>query len=312
MRSSPLLRPRRKRRYDESMTDATLRFWKMHGAGNDFVVAEPPAVALDFAALAQRVCDRHVGVGADGLILMLPSPAADRRMRIINADGSEAEMCGNGIRCFVKLALDRGIVDAPDGAMTVETAIGVLRTRATFDDAGRVAAVRTSMGVPRFAPSDIGAQVEQSPPLLDLPLQAAGEQLDISLVSMGNPHAVTFIDASVGEYDLARIGPAVERHPLFANRTNFEVVRPLGRDRIEMRVWERGVGETRACGSGACAAVVVAHLHGAVDESVAVELPGGTLQIEWDGAGEVWLSGPAERVFASELDASFAIVHAAE
>ncbi len=274
----------------------------MHGAGNDFVVADPGGVDADWGALARELCDRHFGVGADGLILVLPSRVADRRMRIFNADGSEAEMCGNGIRCFVKFTLDRGIVSAPDGAISVETIPGVVGARATFDAGGRVERVRVSMGVPAFRAADLGARVEQEPPLLDLPLEAAGEALRVTLVSVGNPHAVQFIDGAPAGYDLARIGPAVERHPLFANRANFEIVHVLDRSLVEMRVWERGVGETLACGSGACAAVVAARLHGRVGDSVEVRVPGGALRIEWDGEGEVRLEGPAARAFAARWE----------
>jgi diaminopimelate epimerase len=285
-----------------NVTMQPLKFWKMHGTGNDFVITEPEPGAgdRDWGALAQRVCDRHFGVGADGLILSLPSEVADRRMRMFNPDGSEAEMCGNGIRCFVKFAFDQGLVRSAGGTMTVETTPGVVHTQASFDESGAVEAVRTSMGRPTFAAQDVGARVEQSPPVLDLPLEAAGESLSLTLVSMGNPHAVAFIDAPPAGYDLARIGPAVERHELFANRTNFEIVQVIDRSHIAMRVWERGVGETLACGSGACAATVAARLHGRVDDDLEVRLPGGTLRIEWDGEGEAYLSGPAVRVFAGE------------
>ena len=154
-----------------------LEFWKMHGAGNDFVVAEPAAADADWGAIARELCDRHFGVGADGLILVLPSQVADRRMRIFNADGSEAEMCGNGIRCFVKFTLDRGLVPAQDGVTSVETIPGVMEARATFDAGGRVERVRVSMGVPAFRAADLGALVvEQEPPLLDLPLEAAARR----------------------------------------------------------------------------------------------------------------------------------------
>ena len=288
------------------MTVISLDFWKMHGSGNDFVVTAPPPQPelsdADWAALARQICDRHLGVGADGLILSLPSAAADRRMRIFNADGSEAEMCGNGIRCFVKFVLDGGAVEAADGAVTVETMPAVLPTRAAFDEAGRVTRVRVSMGTPALRPQDLDARVEQEAPVLDLPLDAAGESLRVTLVSMGNPHAVQLIEGAPADYRLERIGPAVERHPLFTNRTNFEVVRVLDRAHIEMRVWERGVGETLACGSGASAAVVAARLHGLVDDAVEVAMPGGALRIDWDGTGDVDLEGPATRVFEARWD----------
>ena len=280
---------------------STLPFWKMHGTGNDFILAAVDSDAsVDWPDLAKRMCDRHFGVGADGLILVLPSEVADRKMRIFNADGSESEMCGNGIRCFVKYALDDGRLEASDGRITIETGAGILRAEATFNADGRVETVRVGMGRPVFHPADLGASLDAEPPVTALPLEAAGDWLTLTLVSMGNPHVVAFLDGAPAEYDLHRVGPAVEHHPLFANRTNFEVVRVLDRERIEMRVWERGVGETLACGTGACAAVVASRLHGQVGDHVTVDVPGGTLLIEWDGISEVFLTGPAELVFTSE------------
>jgi len=281
-----------------------LPFWKMHGTGNDFVLAESDRPDADWSALARQVCDRHFGIGADGLILVLPSEVADFRMRIINSDGSEAEMCGNGVRCFVKYCLDRGLVDRSDGTMTVETVPGVLDAETTRDGDGHVRRVRVSMGAPALRPADLGARVDREAPVLDLSLEAAGEALSLTLVSMGNPHAVAFLEDAPADYDLHRIGPRVEHHEVFANRANFEVVRVRDRSHIEMRVWERGVGETLACGSGACAAVVASRLHGQVDDDVEVAVPGGTLRIEWDGEGPVHLSGPATRVFEGEWRAS--------
>ncbi|MSP22889.1 MAG: diaminopimelate epimerase [Dehalococcoidia bacterium] len=280
----------------------------MHGTGNDFVVAEANAGAVadaEWAALAIRLCDRHFGVGADGLILVLESARADFQMRIFNPDGSEPEMCGNGIRCFVKYVLDRGLIDrdAVDAPLTIETGAGILEARATRGTAGPdglVTHVRVSMGTPALNPSDVGALIEQSAPVLDLPIEAAGEHIEVTLVSMGNPHAVAFLDAAPADYALERIGPAVEHHPLFANRTNFEVVRVRDRSHLDLRVWERGAGATLACGTGACAAVVASTLHGYVEGDVEVLLPGGPLRIEWDGVGPVYLSGPATFVFASE------------
>lgn len=277
-------------------------FWKMHGTGNDFVLTESDDLGADWPELAKRVCDRHFGVGADGLIVAFPSERADRRMRIFNPDGSEAEMCGNGVRVFVKYLLDRGVVAAPEGVMTVDTMAGVLEARATRDSEGRVESVRVAMGAPRLQPGDLGARVEQAGPVRDLPVTAAGEPLALTLVSMGNPHVVHFLDASPDDFDLHRIGPAVEHDPLFANRTNFEVVRLRDRTHMDMRVWERGAGETLACGTGACAAVVAARLQDRADEDVDVAVPGGTLRISWDGAGEVYLEGPAAFVFASRWE----------
>jgi diaminopimelate epimerase len=280
------------------MSQHPFAFWKMHGTGNDFVLTESADLDAPWAEIAVRVCDRHFGVGADGLIVAFPSTVADRSMRIFNPDGSEAEMCGNGIRCFVKYLLDRRVVAAPDGVVWVETLTGVLQTKATLDAAGRVARVRVAMGAPHLRPQDVGARIEQAEPVRDFPLTAAGGALQLTLVSMGNPHAVHFV-GEPADFDLARIGPAVEHDPLFAHRTNFEVVRVRDRTHLDMRVWERGVGETLACGTGACAAVVAARLYDRVDDRVAVTLPGGVLDITWDGAGDVFLEGPAARVYES-------------
>ena len=279
-----------------------LPFWKMHGAGNDFVVLAADEADASWGALAERVCDRHFGVGADGLIIALPSARADRRMRIFNADGSEAEMCGNGIRCLVKFVLDQGLVEAPDGRVRIETVPGVLEAVAARGADGNVERVSVAMGAPNLDPAALGARVEQAPPVLDLPIEAAGATYAATLVSMGNPHAVLFTNAPPAEFDLDRVGPAIEQHALFERRTNVEVVRVVDREHLEIRVWERGVGETLACGSGACAALVAARLHDAVDDQVAVSLPGGTLLLQWDGAGEVTLEGPAVQVFASVWD----------
>jgi len=278
----------------------TFPFWKMHGTGNDFVVTESNVTDdPGWPDLAVRVCDRHFGVGADGLIFVLPSDVADRRMRIFNPDGSEAEMCGNGIRCFVKYILDRGILEAPDGILRIETGAGVLEARVKLAADGRVERVRVSLGAPQLRLQDAGAMVEAPAPVLDLPLTAAGEPLALTLVSMGNPHAVAFLDRPPAEFPLERVGPAVEHDPLFAHRTNFEVVQVRDRGRLDMRVWERGAGPTLACGTGAGAAVVAARLHGLVDDTVEVRLPGGALRLDWDGAGDVYLEGPAVKVFES-------------
>ncbi len=291
------------------MIPETLPFWKMHGTGNDFVLAEADtatATDAEWAAEAIRVCDRHFGVGADGLILVLPSTVADFRMRVFNPDGSEAEMCGNGIRCFVKYCFDRGLVDreGDTGAMTVETGAGILEARATHGPDGDVTHVRVSMGAPVFEPAAVGVAIEQPAPVLDLPMEVAGTRLGVTLVSMGNPHAVTFLDRPTAEFDLETHGPAASTHALFARGTNFEVVQVRDRSHLDMRVWERGAGPTLACGTGACAAVVAARLHGYVDGDVEVQLPGGPLRIEWDGSGPVFLSGPATFVFASEWTAA--------
>ena len=285
-----------------------LPFWKMHGAGNDFVVADaasrPDLDGPGWSRLAIAICDRHTGVGADGLILVHPSEVADRRMEIINADGSDGVMCVNGIRCFVRYCLDRGLVEPSDDRVEVETGVGIVPTTALRDAEGQIVGVEVSVAPPVLDPAAVGVAIEQSGPVTALPLTVVDDygesKLEVTLVSMGNPHAVSFLEAAPSEYPLTRIGPLVEHHPMFADRTNFEVVQPLSRKRLAMRVWERGVGETQACGSGACAAVVAAHLRGLVDDRVEVDLPGGTLKITWPGDGQrVTLVGPVEHVFTS-------------
>lgn len=272
-----------------------LPFSKMHGAGNDFIVVEPGNEERDWSALARRMCDRHFGVGADGLLLVLPSQRADLRMRIINADGSEAEMCGNGVRCVARYAVERGLVAAE--RFRLETGAGVLTVETARDERGAVTRARASMGCPRFAPADIPVTIEAEPPLRNVSLVVDGQTVAVTILSMGNPHAVHFWARPVSAYPLAQVGPKVEHHAAFPNRTNYEVARVLDRGRIEARVWERGVGETLACGSGACAVAVAARILHLVDDRVEVSLPGGVLTVEWDGAGEVYLSGPVEEVF---------------
>lgn len=280
-----------------------MQFTKMHGTGNDFVMVDARAADsnTDWPALAIAICDRHFGVGGDGLILALPPETADAdlRMRMFNPDGSEAEMCGNGIRCLARFAVERGIAQATDGALLIETLAGLLRCE-LLGDGSVVERVRVSMGAPRLAPAEIPVLAESSGPVLHLPLLLDGQAYDVTAVSMGNPHAVYFSEQLVAQMPLERIGPLVEHHPAFPRRVNFEVVNVLGRDRLRMRVWERGAGLTLACGTGACAVIVAARLRGLVDDVVDVELPGGVLRLEWDGAGPVFLSGPAVNVFDGE------------
>ncbi len=271
-------------------------FTKLHGTGNDFVVVDARALDCAWDALARAVCDRHVGVGADGLILAAPSSRADVRMRIFNADGSEAEMSGNGMRCLVKFAVERGIVRLRGDAFDVETGAGVLGVRVTMAG-GRVTSVRQSMGRPRLDPREIPIAVEAPPPLRSVDLVVGGRTIAITPVSMGNPHAVHFQEAPVEAFPLDALGPLIEHYPLFPNRTNFEVVRMTGRGSAEMRVWERGVGETLSCGSGASATIVAARLLGLAGDALELRVPGGVLQLEWDGEGDVILSGPVEEVF---------------
>lgn len=284
-----------------------MKFAKMQGTGNDFVLVEAKGGEGDWPRLARAMCDRHYGVGADGLMLVMRSEKADVGMRLFNADGSEAEVSGNGVRCLVKYAVERGLARPQQGVVRVEAMSGVLAAQ-VFEKDGRVERVRLSMGAPRFAPEEIPVLAEMKPsfdrdqgrPVLELPLEAAGRRLSLACLSMGNPHAVLFVDEPVAGYPLAEVGRAVERHPAFPERVNFGVARVLDGGRLEVRVWERGVGETLACGSGSCAAMVAARLRGLVGDRVDITQPGGELTVEWDGRGEVYLSGPAELVFEGE------------
>lgn len=283
-----------------------MKFVKMQGTGNDFVVIEPADISRDWPRLAIALCDRHYGIGADGVLLLLPSQAADFRMRIFNPDGSEAESCGNGTRCIVKYFVDRKLGSSGEREITVET-VGGIRKAVVHESAGKGTIVTVGMGEPRFRESEIPAVLERGGgkvlriiPLVSYSLRIEDRQLNLELVSMGNPHAVYFTDKSLNEFPLSALGPKVERHPLFPKGTNFEVARVVSRKEIEAVVWERGAGVTLACGSGACAVAVAARLNGNVDDKVSVGLPGGTLEIEWPGWGEVLLSGPAETVFTGE------------
>ena len=273
-----------------------MNFTKLHGTGNDFVVLDARSVERDWSALAQTICDRHFGVGSDGLILAAASERAPVRMRIFNADGSEAEMSGNGMRCLVKFAVDQGIVTPRDDEFDVETGAGVLRVRIA-SEGGLVTSVRESMGPPRLDPREIPVAIDAPPPITNFDVQVDGVTLPITPVSMGNPHAVYFQSAPVGDYPLDTMGPLMEHHTLFPKRTNFEVVRVLDRAHAEMRVWERGVGETLSCGSGASATMVAARLLDLVDDAMELRVPGGELKLEWDGEGDVILTGPVVEVF---------------
>jgi diaminopimelate epimerase len=273
-----------------------MQFRKMHGTGNDFVMVDARTLDADWSALALAMCDRHFGVGSDGLILALPSDVADLRMRMFNPDGSESEMCGNGIRCLAKFAAEQEIAAPTDGALRIETLAGVLRCE-LFGADGRVERVRVSMGPPHLTPAEVPVLAESSGPVIDLPVRVEGGDFAVTCVSMGNPHAIHFTEQPVDEIELDRVGPRVEHHPAFPRRVNFEVVNVLGPDRLKMRVWERGAGLTLACGTGACAVAVASRLKGFTGDVVDIDLPGGTLRLEWDGAGDVFLTGPAEDVF---------------
>ena len=278
-----------------------MRFTKMHGAGNDYVYVDAREQERDWAALSVAMSDRHLGVGSDGLILALPSEKADLRMRMFNADGSEGEMCGNGIRCLVRFAFDNGIVDAARSPVRVETMAGVLDVTPLRDDGDGMTAARVLMGAPRLIPAEIPVALEGMDVVIDQPLEVAGHSFRMTCVSMGNPHAVVFMDEPVDEFPLTEIGPQVEHHPLFPARVNFEIVNALdGGKVLKTRVWERGSGITMACGTGACAVQVAARLNGLAGDRATIALPGGDLTVEWPGEGEVVMEGPVAKVFDGE------------
>ena len=278
-----------------------MRFAKYHGAGNDFILVDGRGAERDWPALARAICQRNLGAGADGLIVALPSQTAAARLRLFNADGSEAEMSGNGVRCFARFVVEEGIARPEGDSLAVETGAGpiVVRLRRR-PDGGGVGGATVDMGPPRLAPRDIPVAVEAAPPILDLALLVDDAVYSVSCVSMGNPHAVHFVQTPVADFPLREVGPRVEHHPLFPARVNFEVARVLDRGHVESRTWERGVGETQACGTGACAIMVAARLRGLVDDEVEVRGPGGVLTLRWPGEGSVFLSGPAEFVYRGE------------
>ena len=284
-----------------------MRFSKLQATGNDFILVDARTKVAEWPELAQAMCDRHFGVGADGLILVQNSTSADLKMRLFNSDGSEAEVSGNGLRCFAKYVVERGLAgDMVQGTgpgsfcLSIETLSGVRKVTAHMSGSS-VSRVDVNMGPPRYRPEEIPIEAEVDIiPILNYPLVIGGRELSLCLVSMGNPHAVTFLSRPVGDFPLAEIGPKVEMHPMFPQRTNFEVARVLSREEIEARVWERGVGETLACGSGASAIAVAARLLDHTDSKVDIILAGGPLTISWDGVGEVLLGGPVEEVFTGD------------
>jgi diaminopimelate epimerase len=273
-----------------------LDFTKMHGAGNDFVVLDGIRDSLPpIEPLAARLCDRHFGIGADQLLVVRPSSAADFRMEIFNADGSQVEMCANGIRAFYKYLRDHGHTDRDE--IGVETLSGVVRPR--WAGPGRVT---VDMGRPVLAPAKIPTTLGAGDgPVLDVPLEVGGQTLRVSSVSMGNPHAVVVVD-DPETAPVERLGPLIEHHPAFPNRVNVEFVAVEDRGLVRQRTWERGTGETLACGSGACAVAVVSMLRGLVDRRLRIVLRGGELEIAWaDDGAHVQMTGPAAEVFSGRL-----------
>ncbi len=276
-----------------------MQFTKMHGAGNDYVYVDARAKNNDWPALSIAMSDRHLGIGSDGLILAQESDRADLRMSMYNADGSEGKMCGNGIRCLVAFAMKNGIVPADSSTVTVETLSGDLTVTPTMGE-GRVTRAVVGMGAPRFAVDEVPVVAPSHDTLVDFPLSVGGGIFSISCVSMGNPHAVAFINTPVDEVPLHDLGPKVEHNPMFPERVNFEIVNILDRNHVKVRVWERGSGLTMACGTGACAVVAVGRQNGLLDDDVTVSLPGGELLLRWLGTGEVILEGPVEEIFEGD------------
>ncbi len=286
---------------------ATLEFVKMQGCGNDYIYVVADRIRpADPAALSRRLSDRRFGVGSDGIIMLCPSRSADLRMEMYNADGSRAEMCGNGIRCLARLAYEMGI--ARKNPIAVETDCGIKTVTLRLDGSERVLAATVDMGEPVFDGRAIPTTAEGR--LIDYPLEVGGRSERITAVSMGNPHCVVFVadDAvfKLDDRDFAALGRGFEHHPFFPRRVNTEFILPLSRRHLKMRVWERGSGETWACGTGACAALVAAVLTGRAERRATVELRGGNLEIEWRQSGadanHVFMSGNAVEVFRGEVE----------
>ena len=275
-----------------------MKFTKMHGAGNDYVYVDGfRETVADPAELARAVSDRHFGIGGDGLILILPSTSAAVCMRIFNPDGSEAEMCGNGLRCVAKYAFDHGLVNHLN--ITVETGAGILPVEMFTNAAGRIDRVRVNMGRPRLTRAAIPMTGPGDERVIDLELQVLDRSFRIHCVSMGNPHCVIFVD-DVASFPVATYGPAIENHPLFPRRTNVEFVEVISAQEVRQRTWERGAGETLACGTGASAVTVAGFLTGRTGSHLLNHLEGGDLELFWDGRGEVFMTGPAREIFTGE------------
>jgi diaminopimelate epimerase len=284
-----------------------LPFTKMHGCGNDYIyiVADRMRPA-DPGALAQRLSDRRFGIGGDGLIMLCPSKTADVRMEMYNADGSRGEMCGNGIRCVARLHYE--FSGARKNPLVVDTDCGPKTIALKLDAAGRVAAATVDMGAPILEGREI--PVDREGRVIDFPLEVAGREYRVTAVSMGNPHCVVFVNDdsifALDDAEFARLGRQFEHHPFFPRRVNTEFILPLARNRLKMRVWERGSGETLACGTGACAAQVAAVLTNRAGRIATVELRGGNLEIEWRDRGpeanHVFMTGEAIEVFKGEVE----------
>lgn len=285
-----------------------MKFTKMHGCGNDYVYVDcTKEVIPNISETAIRVSDRHFGIGSDGLILIKASDVADFEMDMYNADGSRGKMCGNGIRCVAKYVYDHGLTDKT--TITVNTLSGVKTLKLTVED-GKVSKVRVDMGEPELIPAQVpvkasvlGLADDRREAIVAEPLEIKGRSYDITCVSMGNPHCITFIEEDVRDFPLEAVGPVFEKHELFPERVNTEFINVIDKNHLRMRVWERGSGETLACGTGACAVAVASYLNGFTGRSVDIELLGGHLEVVYDEkTNHVFMTGPATEVFSGEID----------
>lgn len=285
-----------------------MKFTKMHGCGNDYVYVDcTKEVIPNISETAIRVSDRHFGIGSDGLILIKASDVADFEMDMYNADGSRGKMCGNGIRCVAKYVYDHGLTDKT--TITVNTLSGIKTLKLTVED-GKVSKVRVDMGEPELIPAQVpvkasvlGLADDRREAIVAEPLEIKGRSYDITCVSMGNPHCITFIGEDVRDFPLEAVGPVFEKHELFPERVNTEFINVIDKNHLRMRVWERGSGETLACGTGACAVAVASYLNGFTGRSVDIELLGGHLEVVYDEkTNHVFMTGPATEVFSGEID----------
>lgn len=279
-----------------------MKFTKMHGCGNDYVYIDGGKEQIPAerkSELVKFLSDRHFGIGGDGVIFINPSSEADFEMEMYNMDGSRSEMCGNGIRCVGKYVYDHGLTDKT--SVSIISCGKVKYLELTVED-GKVAKVRVNMGSPILEAAEIPVVAEHSP-VVDTPITVDGKEYRMTCVSMGNPHAVIFMDEMIDDETMVKIGPLFEHHERFPRRTNTEFVKVLSKDRVQMRVWERGTGETMACGTGACAVTVACILNGLTKDHITVELLGGNLEIFWDREENVvYMTGPATTVFEGEIE----------
>ena len=273
-----------------------MKFTKMHGLGNDFIFFEnPDNNAIDYSAMARKTCHRQLGIGADGIVAILPSEIAELRMRIINADGSEANMCGNAIRCFGKYVYERGLVKSK--VCRVETFAGIIVPEVITTN-GKVTAVRVNMGKPNTERQSI-PMLGNEKEAIEVPLHIGNQEIQVTSLLMGVPHTMVFV-TDLNAIELEKTGRAIEKHPLYPKGTNVNFIEVVSCDRIKLRTWERGAGATLACGTGSCASVVASVLNKHTDRKMAVELQYGQLDIEWAEDGTIFMTGPAEESFSGE------------